>query len=119
MNRWKIAAITLAALCAFQAAWIAGPALFEEAQAQDPTEDSERAPTAPNPEQDHGLLCKLFETDVQQGSLLETSDRTTEVGQWVGEQEDAGWRFHSVDFEVGQKPTGYPQGYLQVCLVGR
>jgi hypothetical protein len=115
-----IAAITLAALCAFEAAWILAPALLEDARAQIPADDSEGVlPQKPDPERDGGLLCKLFETDVQQGMMVETSDRTTEVGQWVGEQEDAGWRLQSVDFEIGQKPTGYPQGYVQVCLGGR
>jgi len=64
-------------------------------------------------------LCKLFQTDLQHGAVLETADRTTEIGQWVGEQEDAGWKLHDLDFEVGQKPTGYPQGYVQVCLTAR
>ena len=46
----------------------------------------------------------------------ETLDRTTEVGQWIGKQTDEGWALTLMDFEVGQKPTGYPQGYLYLCV---
>jgi hypothetical protein len=38
------------------------------------------------------------------------------VGQWVGEQEDTGMSLHSVDFEVGQKASNYPQAWLYVCM---
>lgn len=62
------------------------------------------------------LVCRLFLVDVTDSGRMDTADRTTEVGQWVGEQVDSGLVLHGVDFEVGQKPTGYPQGYLNVCV---
>lgn len=62
------------------------------------------------------LLCRLFLVDVRDVDTWDTADRTTEIGQWVGEQTDAGLFLYSLDFEVGQKPTGYPQGYLTVCV---
>ncbi|MBW1880724.1 MAG: hypothetical protein JRI25_23455 [Deltaproteobacteria bacterium] len=116
MNRWMIVAIMLTALCALEGARILGPALSDDALAQVPGDDMERVlPTEPGERR----LCKLFETDVGQGAMVETSDRTTEVGQWVAEQEEAGWRLHDLDFEVAQKSTGYPQGFIQVCLAAR
>ena len=62
------------------------------------------------------LVCRLFLLDVSTAAAIDTADRTTEVGQWVGEQVDQGMMLHGVDFEVGQKSTGYPQGYLNVCV---
>lgn len=62
------------------------------------------------------LVCRLFLVDVGDSDVLDTSDRTTEVGQWVGDQVDQGMSLHGVDFEVGQKTTGYPQGYVHVCV---
>jgi len=59
--------------------------------------------------------CGVFEVDVSRRSVVETSDPTTEVGQWIAEQR--GWVVDTLDFEVGQKPTDYPQGWMQVCLV--
>ena len=58
--------------------------------------------------------CAVFAVDVSRRSVVETSDPTTEVGQWIEDQE--GWVLASMDFEVGQKPTGYPAGWVQVCL---
>ena len=58
--------------------------------------------------------CAVFTVEVSRRSVIETSDPTTEVGQWIEDQE--GWGLASIDFEVGQKPTGYPSGWVQVCL---
>lgn len=60
--------------------------------------------------------CKIFVVPLDQEFSLETLDRTTEVGQWIGKQTDEGWELTLMDFEVGQKPTGYPQGYLYLCV---
>lgn len=62
------------------------------------------------------LKCKVFPYDLADPPLLETADRTTEVGQWIGAREDEGWLLYTVDFETSQKPTGYPQGWTQVCM---
>lgn len=108
MNRWKTASLALAALCVAEAVRVALP----DARAQDPeSTEAATATTTASPR----LACRVFLVDVSLGYDLETSDRTTEIGQWVGEQEDAGWLLYGVDFEVGQKATGYPQGYVQVC----
>ena len=68
------------------------------------------------PEQVAQLRCRVFAVDVERGGAIETSDRTTEIGQWLGRQEDEQWRLHSVDFEMGVKKTGFPQGWVQVCV---
>lgn len=75
------------------------------------------APTAaPSEIEAPRARCRVFRIDSENGATWDTSDRTIEIGQWVGEQEDQGWLLHDVDFEVGQKATGYPQGYVQVCM---
>lgn len=60
------------------------------------------------------LRCQLFLVEAASGTSVQTDDQTSEIGQWVASQ--AGWQVHDVDFEVGQKGTGYPQGYVNVCL---
>lgn len=62
------------------------------------------------------LTCRLFLVSPEHRWTLETSDRTHEVGQWIGELEDSGWVLHDTELEIGQKATGYPQGYLHVCM---
>jgi hypothetical protein len=78
------------------------------ADAQEPP-----APIAAAPVQ----RCHLFTiADLDKDREFITSDRTSEVGQWIGAREAEGWLLSDIDFEVGQKPTGYPQGYLHVCM---
>ncbi|MBA2320313.1 MAG: hypothetical protein H0V89_04070 [Deltaproteobacteria bacterium] len=60
------------------------------------------------------LRCRPFQGPTDRDWVIDTSDRTTEPGQWVGQQ--AGWVVESVDFEVGMKPTGYPSTWAQVCV---
>jgi len=60
------------------------------------------------------LRCRAFQGPTDRDWVIDTSDRTTEPGQWVGQQ--AGWEVESVDFEVGTKPTGYPSTWAQVCV---
>ncbi len=87
-----------------------------EADTEAPVQvEDEPAPIAVSSEGGR-LVCRLFLSNVGDSSVLDTSDRTTEVGQWVGQQVDQGMSLHGVDFEVGQKTTGYPQGYLHVCV---
>ena len=70
-------------------------------------------PTLPQPA---SLRCHIFKIDTESGPTWESMDHTTEIGQWVGAQEAEGWQVDDVDFEVGQKATGYPQGYVQICV---
>lgn len=65
------------------------------------------------------LRCAMFPTELETGKVIETSDRTTEIGQWVAAQEEDDWQLYQVDFETAQKPTGYPQGWVQVCMTPR
>jgi len=119
MNGWKTVALALTVVCAAQAVWLGirvaraadAPAPVPGAQAASPT-GAAPAAAAAKPR----LKCHVFLVDVADPTTTETEDRTTEIGQWVGEQEDAGWLLYGVDFEVGQKSTGYPQGYEQVCM---
>ena len=71
---------------------------------------------ADEPRGDAAYLCRAFKQPLEGGAVLDTSDRTSEAGQWAAEQRSAGWRVHGVDFEVSQKPSGFAQGYVQVCL---
>lgn len=65
------------------------------------------------------LRCRLFPVaDLDRDREINTADRSSEVGQWVAAREAEGWRLASADFEVGQKSTGYPLAFQQVC-VGR
>lgn len=103
MNRPGIAAFALGALLA-----ACLTTLVPGARADEPAAAPEVRPAS--------MRCRIFHVDTESTATWETSDRTVEVGQWLGEQEDGGWRLHEVDFEVGQKATGYPQGYVQVCV---
>lgn len=62
------------------------------------------------------LLCRAFSAPVESGARIETSDKTSEAGQWVASETEKGWRVHSVQLALGQKPTGFPAGFAQVCL---
>ena len=48
--------------------------------------------------------------------MLDTSDATSAVGAWIAGERARGWGTADVDFEVVQKGTGFPAGYVQVCL---
>jgi hypothetical protein len=60
------------------------------------------------------LKCRSFPTDP--GAEIDTRDPATEIGRWVISLEDRGWEVADVDWEIGQKPTGFPQGYTHVCM---
>lgn len=102
---WVVAA---AALVEF--GWICG-SIAGTAMAEEPPPAPE-----PTPPPAQHLLCKAFAAAADRPGVVDTSDRTTEIGQWVAEQAGRGWRVASVDFEVGTKPTGYPQPWSEVCL---
>ena len=62
-------------------------------------------------------VCRGFMTSLEESApVVNTGDRLTEIGQWVGEHEDKGLRLHNLDFEIGQKRTGFPQGWIFVCM---
>lgn len=67
-------------------------------------------PAAPVPR----MKCRAFPTDA--GAEIDTRDAATELGRWVMKLEDQGWVVQGIDWEIGQKATGYPQGYTHVCL---
>lgn len=60
-------------------------------------------------------MCRLFTVRAEAGWMADSADRTTELGQWLAEMEASGWELDELDFEVAQKPTDYPQGYLMAC----
>lgn len=94
---------------------LASPALAQDADTDveepPPTDDIAVAPT-----EGPRLVCRVFTVDLRDPQTLDTSDGTTEIGQWVASQAAEGLTLYNVDFEVGQKATGYPQGYAYVCL---
>jgi hypothetical protein len=72
------------------------------------------------------LVCRTFEVDLRDGPGTEgatrgfdTADTAQPIGAWVHEMAERGWRLASVQLTVGQKPTGFPQGYQQVCVTPR
>ncbi|MBN1335681.1 MAG: hypothetical protein JXB39_06945 [Deltaproteobacteria bacterium] len=75
------------------------------------------AEDAPPP--DSGIrACRTFAITVEdgQGGYFVTSDRTGPVGEWVGARVDEGWRVDAVDYEVGQRVTGYAEHRVMVCV---
>lgn len=67
-------------------------------------------------ESEHGerLKCRAFPTEPS--AEIDTRDPESDLGRWVLDHEDRGWRVHGVQWDIGQKPTGYPQGWVQICL---
>jgi len=109
----KPLSLILAILVAFQAGLLVAQTL--------PTASAQEAP-APEavPFYDPPrLYCRTFRVPIDgAGSTFETNDRTTEIGKWI-EKEEQSYELFTVDFEVGQKATGYAQGFVQVCLSPR
>jgi|JI7StandDraft_1071085.scaffolds.fasta_scaffold459543_1 hypothetical protein len=64
------------------------------------------------------LLCRTFLHNINDASVVDTSDRTSQVGEWVATERAKGWTVQGVDLEVAQKPNGFSQGFVQVCLSG-
>lgn len=104
MSTRTLTTVSIAGAVAFVAGWLAHDAV-PVARAQDEAPADATSPAR---------LCRTFSVDLDKPRAIETEDRTSEVGQWVAEQ--SGWAVHDIDFEVGQKATGYPQGWVQVCL---
>ncbi len=109
MPTWKTTASVLAILSVV-ALFQSNLLPFDQALAQEaPQPDTDVAAA-----QGLDLRCKVFTLLLEGDVTLETTDATTEIGQWIAAQD--GWELHGIDFEVGQKPTGFPQGYSQICL---
>lgn len=81
--------------------------------AEEPTRD----PAPALPAEDPDFLCQIFRRDLDREDPVDTTDRTSQIGQWIGERRDEGWRLDHLDFEVGQKPTAFAQGWIQACMV--
>ncbi len=64
------------------------------------------------------LRCRTFPVTLGE-QVLDTHDLDSELGQWVEGLEAQGWELSDVDFEVVQKPTGFAQGWSQVCVTPR
>ncbi len=64
------------------------------------------------------FACRLFPVSLEdgQGGYFETSDRTSPIGEWLGSMENMGWTVHSMDFEMGQRATGFPMAQVMVCV---
>jgi len=108
--QFKLTTLGFGFLCAAQLGWLwaicSNTAAFAEEQSASTTAAK------------FSVQCKGFRSDLgkSESPTLDTSDRLTEVGQWVGQLEDQGMALHSVDFEVGQKTTNYPQPWVYVCM---
>ena len=110
MARWNSSTLALAAICVFQLGWIAGSHGMNAAFADEYDVANYALPK---------VRCAQFETKAQSRGMLDTGDRTTEIGQWMETQEQDGWQLYTVDFEIAQKPTGYAQPWVQVCVYPR
>lgn len=64
------------------------------------------------------VACRAFPVNLEdgQGGYFETSDRTGPVGEWMAPLEEAGWQFHDLDFELGQRGTGFPYAEVMICV---
>ena len=114
MRRGSPLPVAAGLFIALSIGFVAGSTEPLAAKAQDPVVVGDSAAATPKQK------CRLFQLqDLEHDRDLLTSDRTSEIGQWVGTQEDAGWLLYSIDFEVGQKATGYPLGLLYVCMSPR
>lgn len=105
----------LVSVILFQAGLLAGRSLGASARAQEPTPPPEAEPFYDPPR----LYCRPFRVPLEGApSAIETNDQTTEIGQWL-KKEEMSYELFSIDFEIGQKATGYPEGWAHVCLSPR
>ena len=80
---------------------------------QTPSADAFSMPTLA----DHDARCRTFKHPVTDDRVLDTEDRTSEVGTWVGGLRDKGWALADLDFELTRKDNGLPMGFVQICMV--
>jgi hypothetical protein len=112
MNARNTALTALVVLCSVQGGWLLSGWLAPDARAEDPYTTESTA--APYPGR---LLCKTFAVDPDDSSMELPSDSSA-AGRWARDQGER-WQIYTVDLEIGQKPTGYPQQWMQVCLYPR
>lgn len=70
------------------------------------------------------VVCRIFPVELREGADpastgFDTADTSQPIGAWVHEMTERGWRLATVQLAVGQKPTGFPIGYQQVCVSPR
>lgn len=105
----------LLSLVLFQTGLLVGRSLAPTALADEPDTPPEVEPFYDPPR----LYCRPFRVPLEGApAAIETNDATTEIGQWL-QKEEASYELFSVDFEIGQKATGYPEGWAYVCLSPR
>ncbi len=63
------------------------------------------------------FVCRSFSYDPRKAPELDTRDESSELGRWVIEREDRGWRVESVRPEVVVKATGTAEAWAHVCVV--
>lgn len=102
----------LVAVCALQAGWLLSSWLAPDAHADDPYGVETAVDLYPG-----RLLCKTFVVDPDDPTMELPGDTST-AGRWARDQRER-WQIYTVDLEIGQKPNGYPQQYMQVCLYPR
>lgn len=64
------------------------------------------------------LLCRTFPLDASPEATLETADSSVPLGAWIAEK-SRDWTLYTLDYEIGQKSTGFPQHWVQACLMPR
>jgi hypothetical protein len=64
----------------------------------------------------HRLLCRSFAAELGSDVATDTADTSHPLGQWVTSMVDRGWQIHTMELAIGQKQTGYAQGFHHVCL---
>lgn len=112
----------LVALCAAQAGWLGASWLGVTASAEEPKDATYDMMGAGSTGDDLGaypgrLRCQAFVTDLP-GTAITIPGGDTPAGRWV-RQNQSDWQPYTVNLVTAQKPTGYPQGWLHVCLSPR
>lgn len=111
LNRRLFGALTICALAiaaglsAFVSAWASA------ADDEESLEQSAVAEPAPYPGR---LKCKAFPHPLD-GSEVELPGSSTDGGRWVSSHA-SNWQIYTAELVVGQKSTGFPIGWLHVCL---
>jgi len=72
-----------------------------------------------SPDTHSRLLCRVFPVELENDEGWDSDDPQHPIGAWIHRMDERGWALATVDLTVGQKRTGYPQGYQQVCLSPR
>lgn len=117
MKRNATLVTVLAAACAAQAGWGLARWMGDEAHAEGPDDAPVYTESAEPALYPGKLLCRTFEADLD-GEELALPGDDTDAGRWVRDH-GTSWQVWMVSHDVAQKPNGYPQAWLQVCLYPR